>query len=164
MSTSSAQIFADGSYKWNITCTDLAGNTAQGNAVIMNIDTAAPVLNFINQTGYYTTGNWSNTNSITFYINITENNYDNGTCTIYTNASTNSLLTNYSNVTLGYISNALSAAPAPWLRCRFSSLFGAPFRRDSVHGISLGVPDPALPPLRAGRPRRRLADLRAHSA
>ncbi len=108
----------DGSYLWNVKCNDSAGNNALNTSnFTVHVDATVPVINFLNTTGYnkYSAGaNWSNSNSITFYVNVTDNNPFNATCTIYTNVSgsilANTLETNYTNVSFSYTSNALSAS------------------------------------------------------
>jgi hypothetical protein len=110
ISDSATQMFADGSYGWNVTCNDTAGREASyGSAVTLNVDTTDPVVNWINATGYSKGNdleNWSNTNTITFYINTADNNND--TCTVYTNASGSWA----KNVTFDYGQGVMSSSAA----------------------------------------------------
>ncbi len=90
MNASSAQVFADGHYRYNITCNDTVGNIASLRSnITFEVDGTVPVVRFVNATGYklgaYPEQNWSNTKSIRFYYNTTENNVD--TCTLFTNVT-----------------------------------------------------------------------------
>ena len=94
MSASATQIFADGSYSWNATCSDTAQNTAQGTASVLNIDTITPNINFSHPTpdnNSYRNVTWTFINvsytepsNHSFVINFGGTNYTNADITAKT--------------------------------------------------------------------------------
>jgi len=104
LSNITASTIDDGSYSWNVTCTDLAGNSAGSTARTIAIDTAAPTVNAI----LPASGNWTNVNTPNFFFNYSDSLSPNASCVLYVGASnmgSNSSVVNFtlSNITASTI-------------------------------------------------------------
>ncbi len=93
LSASSSQMFADGSYLWNVTCNDSAANInfsyGSPTAIVFNVDTMAPLVAVSSPLN----GSHNSSAKIAFRFDVTEDNLAN--CSLYTNA-TGQFLLNYS--------------------------------------------------------------------
>jgi len=95
---------SDGGYSWNVTCTDLAGNSAGSTARTITVDIGAPTVNALIPAA----GNWTNVNTPNFYFNYSDVFSPNASCVLYVGASnmgSNSSVVNFtlSNITASTI-------------------------------------------------------------
>jgi len=94
----------DGTYLWNITCLDLAGNSAGSANRNITIDTTPPTVNAISPA----TGNLTTDNTPDFIFNYTDTQSPNASCTLY--IGTTAYGTNAS--TLNNTQTTITASPA----------------------------------------------------
>lgn len=88
---------AEGTYNWNVNCTDLSSNVGTSTPRIINIDKTAPVVNLVNPTN----NTWSTNAATIFNFNYTDVSI--ASCTLYVGGvahGTNSSVTNNTNTNI----------------------------------------------------------------
>ena len=77
--TANASLTSGTNYTWNVTCTDLAGNTKYGTGRNIQIDNVAPTVTLVLPED----NNWSSDTTPDFYFNVTDATAINFSCTLY---------------------------------------------------------------------------------